>query len=267
MKLTKYVAIAAATLLLVGCTVPTDSYVSELEQTVVESTSLEPTGELTSGCVGFYLICTQPSYGMFFFAPANSDVGVFCTESVAVIRKLGAVAYSAMGGDAYRLPADSAEIIEMCSDGLAKPLEDTYGPLYQGISFYDDGAKDQIGKYYGLAFRDDLEPKGFYLEVSFSRDLGRVGYVIYGNEKPKLMTQEDLDSANQANEIVAETMKVANPLLGHPEAEAIKKIEDAGYTWVIIDRDGKELTHDETYTPTRIRLTIREGMIYDAVAG
>jgi hypothetical protein len=267
-KLAKSVAISATALLLAGCTVPTDPFVEIVNQAVAEQPSFEATGEMASGCVGFTIICAQPMYEPLYMASGDADVKTVCAETVVLARKLGADAYSGNNEDPYKIgTVNSKELVEFCVEGLAKPL--SYGEelIYQGISFYDDGSDDGFGKFISLSRRPETEKADYLLQISFSKDLNRVGPFRFGNSKPKHRTQADLDAAFDQIQIATETMKVANPLLGQPEAEAIKKIEDAGYTWVIIDRDGKELTHDETYTPTRIRLTVREGMIYDAVAG
>jgi phosphotransferase system IIB component len=60
---------------------------------------------------------------------------------------------------------------------------------------------------------------------------------------------------------------VANTLLGKTENDAIQIIEGNGFTWVVVDRDGEEFITDASYQPTRIRLTIRKGVVYDAIAG
>jgi hypothetical protein len=62
-------------------------------------------------------------------------------------------------------------------------------------------------------------------------------------------------------------MKFANTLLGQSENYAITRIEATEYSWVVIARDQEELAYDEKYDPMRIRITIKEGIVYDAIAG
>lgn len=268
MKLAKSVAIVAATLLLAGCTVPTDPFVEVVNQSVAEQTSFEATGEMASGCVGFTIICAQPMYEPLYTTSGDTDAKIVCAETVALARKLGADAYSGNNVEPYKIgTVEDQELSDFCVEGLAKPL--SYGEelIYQGISFYDDGAEDGFGKFISLSRRPETEKADYSLQISFSKDLNRVGPFRFGNSKPKHRTQADLDAAFEQTQIATETMKVANPLLGQPEAEAIKKIEDAGYTWVVVDRDGKLSEPGDDYNPRRIRLTIREGAIYDAIAG
>ena len=210
-------------------------------------------------------------YDLTFAAPAKTDEKLACGEFVDLGRALGAVAYSTNNGtgNATKLSNDNAAAVEMCVTGLSEPLKNFDGSLiYQGLSLYDDGAKDGIGKFYSLG-RGQSSPddKKFLLTISFSKDLNRVGWIDYGDGNPRLMTQEELDAGNEINKIAAETMKTANTLLGMTEKEAIEKIEAAGYSWVIYDREGKEVFVDDGYNPQRIRLTIRDGVIYDAIAG
>jgi hypothetical protein len=254
-------------LALSGCTAPTDPYVATVTQTV-EQTVFKSTGSMASGCVGVNLFCVQPMYEPVFFAPATTNVDLVCQDLLAIASKLGVVAYGASGYSAYEFPDSNIEVLEICKNGLGAPLKNFDGTdFYQGLVLYDDGSKDSFGKVYSLSGGPSEFGDGFVLIISFSKDLGRVGPVQYGSGKPQLLTQADLDAQNAVNNIAAETMKIANPLLGKDEQYAKTKIEEAGLTWVIVDRDGKELPTDKMYNPKRVRLTIREGKIYDAIAG
>ena len=267
MRIYKLLMIGAAMLTLAGCTVATDPYVQVVKDAVSE-TVFTPTGEMYSGCIGMYLVCSQPIYGPSFSAPLTTDVRVVCSDFVRLATKLGAVAYETIGASAFGLPEDKSEVIDLCITGLGNPLQNADGlPLYQGLNLFDDGKKDSFGKVYSLSRGASKFGESFNLEISLSKDLNRVGYITYANEKPKLLTQADLDRAILQNQTAAETMKIANPLLGKSEEAAIAVIEEAGYTWVVVDRDQKQFAYDQTYDPSRIRLTIRAGTIYDAIAG
>jgi hypothetical protein len=263
----KLVGSFSAVLLLAGCSAPTDSFVQVVEDAVTE-TSFQATGQMASGCIGVYLYCAQPMYEPIFYAPESVEPAVACTDLISITDRLGLKAYATTGSMAWAVPEDNAELLKFCSEALGRSLTNTDGSMiYNGLAFYDDGSSDGFGKIYSINRGPTEFGDGYTLIISFSRDLGRIGPIPYGSEKPKLMTQADLDKANQQTEIAAETMKVANQLLGKPEAQAIETIEVNGYSWVIIDRDGVEQEFDQTYDPRRILLTIRDGAIYDAIAG
>ena len=265
--LAKLSIFAALSLILSGCTVPTDPYVATVTATV-EQTVFKSTGRMASGCVGVNLFCLEPMYEPVFFAPSTTDVNIVCNDLLEIASELGVVAYGLSGYGAYEFPKPNTEVLDICKTGLGTALRNVDGTdLYQGLVLYDDGAKDSFGKVYSISRGPSEFGDGFVLIISFSKDLGRVGPVQYGSGKPQLLTQADLDAQNEMNDIVAETMKIANPLLGKDEQYAKNAIEEAGLTWVIVDRDGKELPTDKMYNPQRVRLTIRDGKIYDAIAG
>jgi hypothetical protein len=207
-------------------------------------------------------------YEPIFYMPESAGSEKACAALFDTSNKLGALAYSVMGASAARIETGSNAAKELCVAGLGKPLKNSDGTeFYQGIVLYDDGAKDSFGKVYNFIRGDSEFGKVFQLIISFSKDQARIGPISYGNQIPKLMTQAELDAANKTNDIAAQTMKVANTLLGKAENEAIQIIESNGFTWVVVDRDGKEFPGDKMYDPRRVRLTIREGKIYDAIAG
>jgi hypothetical protein len=266
-KLPKLAGLSLAALALTGCTVPTDPFVDVVKTTAVEA-GFTDSGQMASGCVGMYLICATPMYEPFFYMPESAGAEKACDAALEIANKLGVVAYSGIGFSPVRIEPGSELPRDLCVSGLGVPLKNADGSdLYQGLAFYDDGSKDSFGKVYAFDRSDSEFGKVFRLLISFSKDQARVGPIIYANEIPKLMTQADLDAANSANAVAEETMKVANTLLGKAEKEAIAIIESNGFTWVVVDRDGKEFPTDKMYDPRRVRLTIREGQIYEAIAG
>ena len=271
-NLLKVVGVAALALpLLSSCSTAPDPFLEKINAAVAETVFKEPIAS-SWGCIQLTgIFCPQPMHDVVFAAPADLDTKLVCTEFFDLAKGFGAVAYSLNNGtgNAAKLPAEKDEVIELCAVGLAKPLKDFDGSeIYQGLALYDDGAKDQIGKNFSLGRGvESVGDKRFNLTISFSKDLNRVGPITYGTEKPKLRTQPELDSGNELNERAAETMKTANPIIGMKEADAIAKIESDGYTWVVVDRDGEEFITDASYNPERIRLTIRDGVVYDAIAG
>lgn len=266
-KLAAICVSAAAIFSLTACTAPQDPFVETVNATV-EQTVFNATGQMASGCVGVNLFCLQPMYEPLYFAPAKTDVNLVCKDFLAIASKLGVTAYSVPDFNPYKFTLPNKEVEELCVAALGTALKGADGTdFYQGLSLYDDGAKDSFGKVYSLERRESEFGDGFMLTISFSKDLTRTGVFGYGSEKPKLITQADLDSRNEANKIAIETMKVANPLLGQDEQIAKSKIEEAGLTWVVIDRDNQMQSYDQAYNPSRIMLTIREGKVYDAIAG
>ena len=252
---------------LTGCTAPTDPFVEVVKTTATEA-GFTDSGRMASGCVGVTLFCMQPMYEPIFYIPESAGSVKACDALFKISNKLGALAYSLTGEYPARIEPGSNAPKELCIQGLGKPLINSDGSeLYQGIVLYDDGSKDSFGKVYNLIRGDSEFGKVFQLIISFSKDQTRIGPILYGNETPKLKTQDELDAGNAANEIAAETMKLANTLLGQAEKYAITRIEDAGYTYVVIARDQEEFVYDQQYDPRRIRLTIKEGIIYDAIAG
>lgn len=263
----KLMASFSVLLLLAGCTAPKDPFVAVVEDAVIE-TNFQPTGQMASGCIGVYLYCAQPMYEPIFYAPESVEPTEACQDLISITNRLGIKAYATTGSMAWAIPADKDVLQKFCSEALGRTLTNTDGSaFYNGLALYDDGSSDGFGKVYSINRGPSEFGTGYLLVISFSRDFNRIGPIPYGSEKPSLMTQGELDQANEAASVAAETMTVANPLLGKPEAEAIETIEAKGYRWVIIDRDGVEQAFDQNYDPRRILLTIRDGQIYDAVAG
>lgn len=266
-KLPKLAVLSLAALALTGCTAPADPFV-EVVRTAATDAGFTDSGRMASGCVGFTLFCLQPMYEPIFYIPESAGSEKACAALFEVSNKLGALAYSVTGDSVARIKPGSNAPKELCVEGLGKPLINSDGSeFYQGIVLYDDGAKDSFGKVYNFIRGDSEYGQVFQLIISFSKDQGRIGAIVYGSEIPKLMTQAELDAANNSNAIAAQTMKVANTLLGKTENDAIQIIEGNGFTWVVVDRDGEEFITDASYQPTRIRLTIRKGVVYDAIAG
>lgn len=270
-NLVKFLGVAGLTLSLSACSTSPDPFLKEVTAAVSGSVFSEPVAS-SYGCIQLSgIFCREPMHDLVFEAPADTDTEFACSEFVALATKLGAIAYSTNDGvgDAAELPSDKSEVIDLCAQGLDSPLKNWDGSVfYQVIALQDDGAQDAIGKYYSLRRVVELVgEKKFNLTITFSRDLNRIGPINYGTKKPALMTQAELDALDGINNIAAETMKTANTLQGMKEADAIAIIEAAGYSWVVVDRDGEEFQTDKSYDPRRIRLIIREGTIYDAVAG
>ena len=48
---------------------------------------------------------------------------------------------------------------------------------------------------------------------------------------------------------------------------AIGKIEEAGYEWRVVKRDLEDFPVTMDYRPTRINLTIKEGIVYKVSVG
>jgi hypothetical protein len=65
----------------------------------------------------------------------------------------------------------------------------------------------------------------------------------------------------------AKTLKFAETLFGMAEAYAIGKIEEAGYEWRVVKRDLEDFPVTMDYRPTRINLTIKEGIVYKVSVG
>ena len=260
-------SLGIAALAMTGCTAPTDPFV-EVVTAAATGAGFTDSGRMASGCVGFTLFCLQPMYEPIFYMPESAGSEKACAALFETSNKLGALAYSVMGSSAARIQTGSNAAKQLCVEGLGKPLTNSDGSeLYQGLVLYDDGAKDSFGKVYNFIRGDSEFGNVFQLVISFSKDQTRIGPIAYGNQIPKLMTQAELDAANKTNDVATETMKVANTLLGKAEKEAIQIIESNGLTWIVVDRDGKEFPTDKMYDPRRVRLTIREGKIYDALAG
>ncbi|CAB4628619.1 unannotated protein [freshwater metagenome] len=179
---------------LTGCTVPTDPYVATVKS-VVAKTVFTPTGDMASGCIGMYLLCSQPLYEPSFQASSSTETAAVCRDFVALGKELGSVAYSTYGYSAYKLPQNTAEVTDLCGQALGVKLTGSDGSnFYQGVVLYDDGKADGWGKIYALSRGNSVNPDDFQLVISFSRDLNRVGWIDYGTEKPKALTQKDLDS-------------------------------------------------------------------------
>ena len=179
---------------LTGCTVPTDPYVATVTSAVAKTVFI-PTGDMASGCIGVYLLCSQPLYEPSFKVPSSTETAAVCRDFVALGKKLGSVAYSTYGYSAYKLQQNTAEVTDPCAEALGVKLTGSDGsPFYQGVVLYDDGKTDGWGKVYVLSRGNSVNPVDFQLVISFSRDLNRVGWIDYGTEKPKVLTQNDLDS-------------------------------------------------------------------------
>lgn len=270
-NLVKFSGLAGLSLTLSACSTYPDPFLNEVTSAVAETVFSEQVAS-SYGCIQLSgIFCREPMHDVVFAAPAETDEEFACTEFVALATKLGAIAYSTNDGvgDAAVLPTNKGEVIDLCAAGLDSPLKNWDGSVfYQSLALQDDGSQDGIGKYYslgrGVEFVGDNR---FNLTITFSRDLNRIGPINYGTKKPSLMTQAQLDELDGINNIAAETMKTANTLQGMDEADAISTIEAAGYSWVVVDRDSEEFQTDKSYDPRRIRLIIREGIIYDAVAG
>lgn len=180
-------------LAITGCTVPTDPYVDGVNK-AVSQTLFEATGEMASGCIGIYLVCSQPTYEPSYTAPASARAERVCSDLSTLGQKLGAVAYSSFGSQAYPLQKSMAEFVEFCSQSLSTKLKAGDGsPFYQGVVLYDDGLKDGWGKVYSLSKGNSVNPEDYFLVISFSKDLDRVGWIDYQPQKPKVLTQEELD--------------------------------------------------------------------------
>ena len=189
-------AAALALVVLTGCTVPTDPFVGQVKEVVAE-TSFEDTQQMASGCIGVYLLCAQPMYEPVFFAAESVAVEEVCNDAIAVAKKLGVVAYAVSGYGAYAIEKSGTDVFDLCTGGLGIPLTNTDGSeFYQGIVLFDDGKQDGFGKVYSLSRGPTEFGEGYFLIISFSKDSNRVGYISYGSEKPKLITQEELDSLN-----------------------------------------------------------------------
>lgn len=267
MKLKRFLLTAGLVITLSGCTVPTDPFVSEVQEAVTD-TSFEDTNQMASGCIGVYLYCAQPMYEPVFFVPETEPVEEVCSNFIAIAKELGVVAYAVSGSDAFGFPASGTDVLDLCTGGLGKPLINTDGSeFYQSPVLFDDGVKDGFGKVYSLTRGSSEFGDGYVLIISFSKDLNRVGHVIYGSEKPKLLTQSDLDSSNQANEVLSEAMQFAITLIGLPESQAIEKAEDAGYSWAVSDRDGVEQQIEQPGKPARIVFVINDGKVFDVQVG
>ena len=191
----KAISLAVGALLLItGCTAPTDPFVSVVKEAVAK-TSFEDTNQMASGCIGMYLYCSQPMYEPVFFASETQSVEKVCGDFIKVAKEIGVVAYAVQGSGAYKFPNTETDVLDLCTGGLGAPLKNTDGSeLYQGTVLFDDGAKDGFGKVYNLSRGSSEFGDGYLLIISFSKDSNRIGYISYGTEKPKLMTQEDLDN-------------------------------------------------------------------------
>lgn len=267
MKLKQILLAAGLVIAMSGCTAPTDPYVEVVKSTVGE-TSFEDTNQMASGCLGVYLFCVQPMYEPIFFAPETESAEIVCSDFIAVAKKLGVVAYALPDYDAYEFPESVTEVLDLCTAGLGSPLKNEDGSdLYQGLMLLDDGVKDGFGKFYSLNRGPSEFGMGYTLIISFSKDLSRVGYIIYSSDKPKLLTQADLDLANQANIAAGEAMQFAITLIGLSEAEAIEKADAAGYSWAVSDRDGVEQQIEQPGKPTRIVFVINDGKVFDVQVG
>ena len=171
----------AALLLLgvTGCTGPQDPFVDQIKSAVAE-TSFAPTGQMPNGCIGVFLICTEPLYEPSFSAPASTEPAKICQDLFSLGVRLGAVAYSTYGNGAYKLPAEPQEINTFCIAALANKLRAADGStFYQGIVLYDDGKKDGWGKVYAL--NRGGSDNDFQLVISVSKDLNRVGWITYAS--------------------------------------------------------------------------------------
>jgi hypothetical protein len=258
-------------LLLAGCAPRQDVFLESVSKSVAQTVFDEEISN-SSGCIQLSgIFCQQPLYDLSFAAPADTDVKLACNDFVKLATNLGAVAYSTNYGDgkAFKLSIEKTEVLDFCASALGTALKDGDGSsVYQGLLLHDDGENDGVGKLFTLSRGvQRIGDERYSLTIAFSRDINRIGPINYGTEKPKLMTQAELDANNAQNSVAIETMKTANTLQGLTETKAIALIEAAGYTWVVVDRDGKELPTDASYIPTRVRLIIREGVVYDAVAG
>jgi hypothetical protein len=150
-----------------------------------------------SGCIGVYLFCTEPLYEPEFSASSNSDTGQVCRDFVALGQRLGAVAYASSGYPAYKLPNETSELEDFCGQSLSTELKAGDGSeFYQGVIMFDDGQKDGWGKVYSLSRGNSVNAEDFVMVISFSKDHNRVGWIDYGTEKPKVLTQEELDLRN-----------------------------------------------------------------------
>jgi hypothetical protein len=116
---------------------------------------------------------------------------------VALGQRLGAVAYASSGYPAYKLPNETSELEDFCGQSLSTELKAGDGSeFYQGVIMFDDGQKDGWGKVYSLSRGNSVNAEDFVMVISFSKDHNRVGWIDYGTEKPKVLTQEELDLRN-----------------------------------------------------------------------
>lgn len=70
-----------------------------------------------------------------------------------------------------------------------------------------------------------------------------------------------IDVRNKYKQTEAETLKFAQTLLGMAQAYAEKKIEEAEFTHRVVWKDGEEFVNTADYSPTRINLYIKEGIV------
>ena len=70
-----------------------------------------------------------------------------------------------------------------------------------------------------------------------------------------------MDVPNEYKQIEAETLKFAQTLLGMAQAYAEEKIQEAGFTHRVVWKDGEEFVNTADYSPTRINLYIKEGIV------
>jgi hypothetical protein len=179
-----------------ACTVPTDSYVGVVRDAVAK-TVFSAAGELSAGCIGVYLVCLQPLYESSFQVPETTETADVCRDFVSLGKELGAVAYATYGYSAYKLPKDLSEVADLCIQAVDARLTQSDGSVfYQGVVLFDDGKADSWGKVYSLGRGNSVSPDQIQLVISFSRDLNRVGWIDYGTERPKVLTQEGLDAEN-----------------------------------------------------------------------
>ena len=215
-------------------------------------------------CQPLEFSCSQPQWNMTFDGPVTLKPENVCRDVVTAQTELGITAYSQTGDTIGAAPSDKTIVEKFCVTALSSLLKNYDGTMfYPQVSFFDDGKKDGVQKYTEIL----REASGLYhVNYTVTRRVDGGNRVTPGFV-PKIMTQAELDVANEQNAIVAKTQSFANTLMQMDEAAAIAAIEKEGYTWRVVHRDGKDMIVTSDYSPTRIGLTIIKGKIQDAMVG
>lgn len=259
----RFLAVSVSAVLSVslsGCLAPSEPLVDKIFSSQLSPLKIA-TEKVQPNCASSLLGCSNPLYDISFYSDSSVKPADVCRSVIELQREIGMVAYSVEGAAAGIAPAENQPLIDFCVAGFEPGIKlDDGSMLYQGFVLYDDGAKDGLGKVTVIQRRDD---KSFVVVFSLGRDPSRIGSINFG-EKPRHLTADEIENADEMQKIAAKTQQFANGLLGESEATAKTKIEDAGYSWRIAHRDGEDFALTEDYSPTRINLYIRSNHVFDA---
>ena len=172
------IAMAIGTMTISACAPTHEPFIDTVQAAAAGTSLVQSTEKIVESCGSSLFKCAQPLYEVHFNAPAVAPAENICADFIKVAMKLGAIAYSSLGSPAGQI-TNQQEVQDLCVSGLDKIVTYPDGTkTYLGLTMYDDGSKDGIGKVDTLERREDGTWQAMF---AFGRDMGRIGYIIYGD--------------------------------------------------------------------------------------